>query len=77
MNVEIWTGAAQFPEKENINGIFVAGGRILHVCAAPPTARAIYQIPHAVCAVYPGLFNIAHDHYISCLERMLSEVHAF
>jgi hypothetical protein len=24
MNVEIWTKAAQFPEKENINGIFVA-----------------------------------------------------
>jgi hypothetical protein len=30
MNVEIWTEAAQFPEKEYINGIFVAvqdGGR--------------------------------------------------
>ncbi len=24
MNVEIWTEAAQFPEKEYINGIFVA-----------------------------------------------------
>ncbi len=24
MNVEIWTEATQFPEKENINGIFVA-----------------------------------------------------
>jgi hypothetical protein len=26
MNVEIWTDAAQFPEKEYINGIFVAVG---------------------------------------------------
>ncbi len=24
MNVEIWTEAAQFPEKEYINGIFLA-----------------------------------------------------
>ncbi len=24
MNVEIWTEAAQFPEKESINGIFLA-----------------------------------------------------
>jgi hypothetical protein len=24
MNVETWTGAAQFPEKEDVNGIFVA-----------------------------------------------------
>jgi hypothetical protein len=24
MNVEIWTEAAQFPEKEYINGIFIA-----------------------------------------------------
>ncbi len=26
MNVEIWTKAAQFPEKEYINGIFLAMG---------------------------------------------------
>jgi hypothetical protein len=24
MNVEIWTEAARFPEKEHVNGIFVA-----------------------------------------------------
>jgi hypothetical protein len=31
MNVEIWTEAAQFPEKENINGIFVAVYSLLYL----------------------------------------------
>ncbi len=31
MNVEIWTQATQFPEKEYINGIFLAVHG-LHIC---------------------------------------------
>jgi hypothetical protein len=40
MNVEIGTEAAQFPEKEYINGIFVA--------VQPPPA----QLLHKVCNIY-------------------------
>jgi hypothetical protein len=41
MNVEIETEAAQFPEKEYINGIFVA------VCSVPPKA------PNLLCGLSP------------------------
>jgi hypothetical protein len=33
MNVEIGTEAAQFPEKEYINGIFLAVYNVLLICA--------------------------------------------
>jgi hypothetical protein len=48
MNVEIWTEAVQFPEKEYINGIFVAvrlvvaENRLLKVNTSYGTAQQIF-----------------------------------
>jgi hypothetical protein len=44
MNVEIGTEAAQFPEKEYINGIFLAVP--VTVCCTVPWSAVLYSLPY-------------------------------
>jgi hypothetical protein len=48
MNVEIGAEAALFPEKDYIQGIFVAGGVIAKFATTPPTIRLLSKIPRGV-----------------------------
>jgi hypothetical protein len=54
MNVDIGTEAAQFPEKEYINGIFVAVRSRISQAWAPLTFTSIIVRQNSVVTTYPG-----------------------
>jgi hypothetical protein len=69
MNVEIGTDAAQFPEKENINGIFVAVSFHFYILVNPRNICNIPAIYFIVCdEICPCLDDIPERKNMLCVQ---------
>jgi hypothetical protein len=73
MNVEIGAEAAQFPEKEYINGNAVAVDPVSNLCMTlPPVSNLciIFQQFKNLCMTLPPVFKPKHDFFTPSFQPL-------